>query len=476
METEPKNKTLIDPLVDGNVSETEDHMALPSDKYTNITETATYINSLTREEIDELTKKIDIRKLGSIFTNIKYQVPDDINLKDKEDVVNSISYGDSKFNMSRMGVATESGKVSGQLALYKLKRYLAIGEPIQVPLWHSGFWINLRPPSQAEIINMEIAITENEIRLGRDTNATIYSNYAVVINRIVTDFIKDHIDTTSINCPVDKAIELIRLNDFYPLVLGLISSMYPKGVKITKFCKNVSTVINDNIKCTYEIQGTLDPKKLLFVDKSILNDELLNHMSNRLENTMSLDSVKEYQTKIKSSLDKEITLNFMEKDIILKLSQPYLTDYIVSGERWVNKIIKSTEQLFTDKTTVEEKNNLISKMAVNSSFGKYSTFIKAIKFDDSIIEDEETISEILTEITVTTESFVNYVKAMENFITESSISIVGTPNYTCPKCLEEQNTTEGRFKEILPLNVVNSFFDLSAFRLTKQSLELQFLG
>ena len=54
---------------------------------------------------------------------------------------------------------------------------------------------------------------------------------------------------------------------------------------------------------------------------------------------------------------------------------------------------------------------------------------------------------------------------MRDYISETAIAVVATPSYTCPKCKEEQSPDENSdFKNLIPLNMVETFFDLCALR------------
>lgn len=465
--------SLNDPFESKPINKDKDeYIRLPTHTFNKIRDFYNEIQKIPNDIFQQNWNEDYINVVNDMQESSKYTSVDNVGYKEDVDYVNRVEYGDSKLNLIRLKQPTSKGAATGTSAIIRLKKFLNIGEPILVPLWHSGFWVTITPPTQAEIINLEIAITDNEINLGRHTGALIYSNYSVVINRILTYFILEHIDQWSLKCSKDQLLDHISIHDYHLLVLGLITTMYPKGIKLVKNCKN-ATILNDSQlpKCTHELTGIIDPKKLLFLDRKALSDKMLEHMSQKQPSSMSIESIKEYKHSISSLIDRQYDLVINDNTIKLTLSSPTLRTYIKSGEDWVNNIIKAVEGLFTESSTPEDKNKLVNKMAVNSMLGKYSTFVSSIEFGEEKIVDNPTITMMLNDIVPTEDVFEPYIKALENFITESPIAIVGTPNYECPSCGELQQDIDNRFKEIIPLNVVNHFFALSVFRLTKMKLE-----
>ena len=55
---------------------------------------------------------------------------------------------------------------------------------------------------------------------------------------------------------------------------------------------------------------------------------------------------------------------------------------------------------------------------------------------------------------------------LKNYLDEYAIAIVGTPNYICPACKEPQKKVKegdtNPFRNIIPMNVLENFFDLSS--------------
>ena len=132
-------------------------------------------------------------------------------------------------------------------------------------------------------------------------------------------------------------------------------------------------------------------------------------------------------------------------------------------------VIKSSEELFSAADSVEVKNNKVNKILMSVIFGIYNTFVVGIVENGSLIDDRESIDEVMDVLSGDDKLFNEFIKEVENYITKSAVAIVGTQNYTCPKCKTEQTSkaVSEKFTEFIPLNILEIFFDLSVLRLNK---------
>ena len=390
-----------------------------------------------------------------------------------ENFVNDINYADSNLNPAVVNFKETGNKLSGANAVAIFRSFLSVGNVINVPLWHSGFWVVIKPPTQTEIVNLQLALAGNEIELGRDTNSLIYSNYSVVFTRIIADFVVDHINSTSLKLSEDDDIrDYISLHDFYPLVAGMLASMNPAGIEIARGCINNAELDDDGKpKCTFTVKGKIDPKKLTWVNRSKITAGMLNHMSKKGINISKKEDVREYQLQLETTQPKEYEIETSvgaKFKVILKI--PTLKDNIVRGEEWVNEIINLAQKLFSDGDGAEEKNRKIDSIAFSSVLGIYNTFIDSFVYEDGRINDDKTtFNTILSDISLDETAFTNFLQAIKDYISYSPIAVVATPNYVCPECRTKQKQEDPRdaFKEFIPLNVVEHFFAHCATRIEK---------
>lgn len=366
----------------------------------------------------------------------------------------------------------KEGRITGDAVAALAMRARGIGEPIHVPLWHSGFWITIRPPFNYEIVNFQLEISKNHITLGRDTSGLIYTNYSVVFRRIVSDFIRSHIQASSLKIADDEdIIDYIKVEDYYPIIsTGLLYSMYPNGYKFIETCGNSMKPSDDGetVKCDYKMTANIDFSSMLYVNRAKITDQMMYHMSKRKPGSVTTNEVKEYQNIMYSRIKKNsVTL---EGGIKIYFKSPSLGTNVTNGEAWVNKIISMAEKTFTTGTSVQDKNNIIEKMVNTVLLSTINTFISRIDVDESgksFIDRHEDIDKFLEALSndesILDEIFIGY----KEYIKEATIAVTGIHSYVCPKCKKEKEASGlvgNEFKELVPLNMDEIFFALCGLR------------
>ena len=474
-----KNKDFVTPYTDLNKLDVDNvipSIILPVTSYNRLKEIEEHYDNVTKDNDGDINKILSKDELTPVLVMIQgrnYATLDDVyhsavNNPEVKDYTNNIMYGDKELNIRNINFKPTTGVISGATAVARFTSLTGVGEVTQVPLWHSGFWITLRPPKSSDIISLEYELAKNTIELGRKTNTLVFSNSSVIYNKLVSEFIIKHITETSVKLPQDADLmEYINVQDLNSMILGIISCMYPKSIPITKACVN-STILADNVpKCTFVVQGKLDPKKMLVKDNKRINSYMREHMANRTPNSVSLDSVKEYQRKLKEEVIKTMNLVYDDVKITLTIENPNLKNYIKNGELWISNIVKKAEELFTESDSEYVKNNKVSDILKSVIFGTYNTYIAKIETNGMTVVDSETIADILDNISNNDKGYDYYIKTIKSYITDTAIAVVATPNYTCPSCSELQSKDEGPFKELVPLNILESFFYLCVLRVTE---------
>lgn len=469
-----ENEIMSEKVYDENSK--EDTILFPTSTYKSITKLIEAISEIDDDKFSEEYSTQQALSTGVTIESMRTTTAKNIfgdNINEKIDkIVNCIKYSDKDLNLRALKVGHKEGTLTGQTAVARFTSLLGIGEVIQLPLWHSGFWITIKPPKGNELINLEMALGNNEILLGRETNTLVYSNYSVVFNRIVVNFILEHLVSSSLKIPAGEDIRsYISTQDLYPMVLGLLTTMYPDGINVTRSCFNNSKLDEEKKpKCDFVVSAKLDTKKLLWLDRQKISKSMLETMSKRNPDSVSVNEAKDYKLSIASLSDKVIDLTTTNGTLInITLSIPSLDKYILNGEEWVQQVISKSEELFSDADSSEVKNNKVNEILMSVIFGIYNVFVTEINDQGSIINDKDTINDILGVISSDYDLFKTFIKEVENYITKSAIAIVATQNYTCPKCKTDQTSAsvDKRFEEFIPLNILETFFDLSVLRLNK---------
>lgn len=482
VEKEPVRHEVKDPdiaMEKANMSDLTDCVLFPTSDMKLLDEAADKISNLPPKALDSVLtpeeKNAIVMGLESARTTISHNVFLESISKNMETLVNVIKYGDQTLTPRELKFSRKAGDVSGKAAVALFTSTLGIGNVVQIPLWHSGFWVTIRPPKNQDIVSLELAIAENSIRLGRSTNTLIYSNYSVVFNRILMDFIVNHMVDTTLK--LDDAEDDIRnhivVHDFYPLVLGVLQGMFPDGIPITKTCVNTLKFKEDNKTplCDFVAKGKTDPSLLLFPNYKDISKNMMETMSKRTPNSVTVNEANEYKLSIKNLKEKKFSVNTKNNDgsVEFTLRIPKLYDYLNRGEEWINNIIKLSEEIFSETDSIESKRDKIEAILATVALGSYNSYVTEIKYGESTVTDPSTITDVLE--VMTSDANVNKIllKEIREYIGNSYVALVGTPVFECPKCkapqTEEGNGLSKSFKEFIPINVIESFFDLCVLRI-----------
>ena len=372
-----------------------------------------------------------------------------------------LDYRGNALNISRIKTNFKSDKLTGERAIIAFNKSLGLGDLIHVPLFHSGFYITLKTPSEIDMIRLNREIIEDKIQAGRATQGLAFSNMmSYTLNRIAK-FVIDHIYDTTLQASVlekKELFELIKCQDFNILVWGILVSMYPQGVQYKRAC------LSDPEKCDYVLKENLNLFKLMWTNISALSENHLAHMSNKIHKTMSLESVMNYQNTLPAISEKVITIDTLK----FKLVSPNFLEYVNSGEKWISNIVAMVDEIVTNNKDERTKNALIEQKSQATRLRQIAHWVKEIEFDEKVVDDTETIEQILDILSQDDEKSTKLFEEVSKYIDESTISLIGIPNYICPKCGEQQQEDNGTiFGNIIPLDVVSIFFDQHLQRMQK---------
>lgn len=450
---------------------------LPTSVFEDMYKAITAVDKMSIEMINENYTSDDRTVIGLLTDSLKVTVKNN-------SLVNSLRNAEAKWEQEpkfadkvisirelTMGSNKPGGKITGAAAAARFYTELGLGGLIQIPLWHSGFHITLKAIKETELANLMMSIANNHITLGRETNTLIFSNYSVVLIRLVMEFITRHIQSCTLDIPnINDVTKFIKIQDIEPIVNGLNQAIYLKGFNDVRTC--IKSLELDGVTgkplCTYKMTSVVDPKKMLWVDRRSLTDKHMEHMLKRSPNSMTENEVLEYQSTLRVNKAKKVNINSENGKILtFTIESPYLNKHIISGERWVKDVITLTEKLFTEDIDIEEKNIRVRTTSKMVLLNVYKHFIKAISLEDgTIVDEEKDISEILEIITSDKVAFKELLKEIKTYIDENIIALVAIPNYKCPECNASQNTSElnKTFKDLIPVNVLELFFDLSTLK------------
>lgn len=343
-------------------------------------------------------------------------------------------------------------KPSGERARQLVRQGLRLGGTFNIPLWHSGFWVRVEAPSDAELINANREIANDKKILGRATKGLIFSNHGSYTNRAVLDLFVSHIRETSIDLPKDANIlDYINMHDLETVYWGLASAIWSRGFMYMRSC------VSSPDKCNHVIKERLDLSKLQRVNFNGLTKSQIAHMTKRATRSMTPESVRRYQEEMLTGSDRLVELS---PDVSVVLRTPNLSNHLQAGYEWVSGIEEAYGRALEADEDVRE--DFLLKQGRATAMRQYSHYVKEIKYGEMSFDDEETINGMLDDMSADDILRKAFLDKVQTFIDSSVISLIALDTFKCPACGGEQRRidVEGKFPSLIPIDVIRLFFTL----------------
>lgn len=361
----------------------------------------------------------------------------------------------------------EGVKYSGESARNLIRSAMKLGTVFAVPLWHSGFWITLRSPTEGQLLELYRKITQEKSTLGRSTYGLMFSNMSSYTNKAILDFIVDNYYETSLELgDNDNIRDFIQLPDLSLLIWGLACATWPNGFQYNRAC------ITDVDKCKHVISEKLNLSRLLWTDTTSLTAWQIQHMTNRQRGSVNQEAVKKYRNEFLRGNNQKVQVT---EDLSFILKMPTAKEHIDSGYRWVTQIEEDYGRAMTIDS--EDRNDYLLKHAQATSMRQYAHCVHSIVVGEDEIDGVEEIEAALNDLTARDDLRDDFMQKVGKFLDDSVVSFVGIPTYTCPACgghqrhakVEGEDKSNVKYPELIPLDVAQTFFPLLSQRFFKIS-------
>jgi len=457
MENDKKFYENIKELDLEKIRKKEIKIILPVSKYSDLDKFVKEL--LENENILEDLSTDDKVTVELVLESMDKTNPDDIGARDSiEDLNVEPVVNDKKLVLKNVSTKQTSNST---LAKLKLAEALGIGMLSHVPLWHSGFWVTLKPLTKQEKINLMLKLSEEFGRIGRQTNGLVFSNHSVVFNKIIINKVKEQIIDTSLSLPEGEDImDYVKLQDLYPLILGLLKTMYPKGVNYILQCKNSAVLENDVPKCTYKAEINLDLSKTLWVDMNKLSTEHKSQMTKRASKSVSIDEVKKYQETLDGNGELPININLEDTSVSIVVETPSVNKYLMHGEYFITLLHEKVNEIIRSSKAFEDEKEAEILILNTMYLSTYIHYVKRIVVNGKIMDDVGDLHKSLEMLSNQPKIRKNIKSKITDYIDNSLVSIVGIPDFMCPICGSTQKSEEDKsnFKSFIPLNMLDYFF------------------
>lgn len=365
-----------------------------------------------------------------------------------------IAAGRPKFGNS------SDNTIAGEAALMKVSSGLGLGSVVQIPLWHTGIWLSIKPPSEGRLLELDRRIANEKITLGRYSSGMVFSNVSVYLNSHVINLALECVyDATIKNMRSDHLKDLIKITDIQTLVWGMACAIYPKGYKYSRACTA------NPANCQHVVQADISLPKMFWTDNDSLSDWQRRHMTKRSEK-FSAEELRKYADDHSRGGPRKIQLN---DEVGIRLKVPTIAEYEQSGMEWVDGIVELLENSLGTQLRGEDRDEYITDQGRLTALRQYAHWVESIDVGEEQIVDRASINEVLNTISSDEKLADVFFDEVGKYIDDSTISLIGIPKYDCPRCGQVQHGDmyDARHPHILPIDVISSFFTLLDQRLYK---------
>lgn len=368
----------------------------------------------------------------------------------------------SLLGMASPKFRSVEGELKGELAVLKVSKKLGLGDVLSIPLPHSGIVVTIKPPTERDIIDFYNTVFREKIYLGRMSSGLTLTNLSAYINNKLFDFIIKHVHSINYaDISKEQLKNYILIHDFHVLAWGFAATMYPNGFEYQRPCTN-------NIEtCNYIAKATINMLKLLWVDNSSLTQVQKDILYEVRPGKLTSESYRKFISEHTRTKSKEVVLS---NGIKVMLKIPTIAEHVNDGLGWVNKINSSIDNILTvDGNDEEAKNEMLQQYISSSVLRQFSHFVDFIEADESVISDRDTMHSVLELMSADDVIRKELTEAILAFKSNTTLALVGIPQYKCPNCGVDQNSepVNAHLTSVIPLDVMMLFFTLLTLRMSK---------
>ena len=206
--------------------------------------------------------------------------------------------------------------------------------------------------------------------------------------------------------------------------------------------------------------------KLLWVDNSSLTQVQKDILYEVRPKKHTVESYRKFVSEHTRTKSKEVTLT---SGMRLFLRVPTVAEHTSDGLGWVNKINTAIDNIIAIEDDKDAKSDMLQQYVSSSALRQFSHFIDYIDVDESIINDRDSINSVLEVMSADDDVRKEITDAILKFTSETTLALVGIPEYKCPSCNSDQVTTpiNEQLSSVIPLDVMMLFFTLLTLRMSR---------
>jgi hypothetical protein len=424
-----------------------------------------YLSAAPRSEVKEVLESLSESKQNDIGRNQEWVAATGIGMFHAPAGDFHSDLTEREGSAWRQAVKREDGRVmaltrppkyadtdtilTGAAAVARMNSILSIGGTYRIPLWHSGFWITLRAPSDGRLLELDRMMAEEKIQLGRQTSGLLYSNESVFQLARLVNFALDHLESTTLKDGSRKNImEMMDCHDAQTLAWGLACAIWPNGFQYARAILGKTPAENKVIK------GLVNVSKLQWIDTNSLTDKQIRHMSRVKEGCITNEEIAAYKNEFRNR-ERQIVL---DENARVNLGVPSIAEHIERGQSWVNSIVVNNDRAFGMDQDEAVRNSFLNQQANATILRQYGHWVKSIELGNGVTGegDRGTVDDLLDRLSQEDRYRNLLMNGIIQYCEDTTFCFIGVPT---ANDAEEDGRPADR-KHVLGVDIFAYFFTL----------------
>lgn len=363
-----------------------------------------------------------------------------------------LEFNGQPLSIAKPKIGDAGEKLVGERAVERMRSQMGFAETVRVPLWHSGVWVTIRGPSDRDLIALFTQMRRDVSTLGRTTTGAVLSNQTVIHADTLIQFLRNYIVETSYHS-LEEVLGIVKAQDFDQLMTGLAAAIYTRGFEFVRVLGDRGDNGEFNL-----VRARLSIPKCMWVDKSMLSERQIRHMTLRASGSMTKQAVEDYQNGFpKNSNRIRPYVLSTGREVKIELAQPFLHEWLANGQLWIAELQELVTRTLGIEADEETRSKEISKLARSTYLRLYSHWVVGIEVGGISTSDREqgAIDKLLDELSSDDNVINQFPADVGEYIDDTTVSMVATTALT-----EAEAATHKRFPHLVPINVLATFFQL----------------
>lgn len=319
---------------------------------------------------------------------------------------------------------TQSKELFNLSAMSRVISALNIGQSIRIPLYHSGFWVDMAPAAMWQRQEFNSRLAEERLQAARNTYGRAFSNTTAVFTGHIFNFVLGFIRGSSLKVG-SEIQDYVDMRDIPTLVWGLARATWPRG---WRYFRAVPGEPNspDSI-----VSQMLNIGEMIKNDNSQFSDWQRAFMADtRQRSDVDPSALERYKEEFTIGRDVEFIANpdAPEGDQVrFTIGVPSALEHIASGERWLSEVADTYQKIPNRSTNTTTRDNFIMEQTRLTRMRMYSHYVKRIFVGNNEIpsqNDKEAALSWISGDDVLRERFIDFIS---QYKTDSIVTAFGIP-------------------------------------------------